>query len=134
MNSTVPVGARATASIARPWTAAAIWKTPFDPKREPIFAPRRMKAAIAKVLAVIAVPTLVAAMFRSPVMPAIETVSALTANEAWICVSTTMMRGSQDVFVVTLGCGAHDAPSSTGGTRDRRAQSRASIAAGERAR
>ena len=32
-------------------------------------------------------------------MPAIETVSALTANEAWICVSTTTMSGSHDVDV-----------------------------------
>jgi hypothetical protein len=33
-------------------------------------------------------------------MPAIDTVSAFTANEAWICVSTTTMSGSHDVFVV----------------------------------
>ena len=36
-------------------------------------------------------------MSRSVVMPAIETVSAFTANEAWICVSTTTMSGSHDV-------------------------------------
>src|SRR4051794_8699025 len=101
MKSTSPVGASAMPSIATPWMSRAIWKTPFEPNRDPILAPSRMNAAIENVPAVIAVPTLVAAMFRSVVMPAIETVSALTANDAWIWVSTTMMRGSQDVFVVT---------------------------------
>ncbi len=37
---------------------------------------------MAKVPAVIAVPTLVAGVSRSVVMPAIETVRALTANDA----------------------------------------------------
>ena len=68
------------------------------PKREPIFAPSRMNAAMANVPAVIAVPTEVAGVSRSVVMPAIETVSALTANDAWIWVSTTTMSGSHDAL------------------------------------
>lgn len=32
-------------------------------------------------------------------MPAIDTVRALTANDAWIWVSTTTMSGSQELFV-----------------------------------
>ena len=62
-----------------------------------------MNAAIANVPAVIAVPTEVAGVSRSCVMPAIDTVSALTANEAWICVRTTTMRGSHDVRGVAAG-------------------------------
>ncbi len=55
---------------------------------------------MANVPAVMAVPTDVAGVSRSVVMPAIDTVSAFTANDAWICVSTTTMSGSHDVFVV----------------------------------
>jgi len=44
-----------------------------------------------------AVATEVAAVFRSVVIPAMETVSALTASDAWICVRTTTMSGSQRI-------------------------------------
>ncbi|GAA1760668.1 hypothetical protein GCM10009747_19650 [Agromyces humatus] len=47
--------------------------------------------------AVMAVPTDVAGVSRSVVMPAIDTVNAFTANDAWICVSTTTMSGSHEV-------------------------------------
>jgi hypothetical protein len=43
-----------------------------------------MNAAMANVPAVIAVPTDVAGVSRSVVMPAIDTVRAFTANDAWI--------------------------------------------------
>ena len=52
------------------------------PNRAPIFAPSKMNAAIANVPAVIAVPTDVAGVLRSVVIPAIDTVSAFTANDA----------------------------------------------------
>jgi hypothetical protein len=97
MKSIAGLTLSATPSIASPWIARAIWNTPRVPNFEPTFAPSRMNAAIAKVPAVIAMPTEVAAVSRSVVIPAIETVSAFTANEAWICVSTTTMSGSQDV-------------------------------------
>ena len=76
----------------------AIWKTRREPNFAPTFAPSRMNAAIAKVPAVIAVPTLVAGVFSSVVIPCIETVSALTANDAWIWVRTTTISGSQEAF------------------------------------
>ena len=72
----------------------------------PSLAPRRMNAAIAKVPAVIAVPTLVAGVSRSVVMPCIETVSALTANDAWIWVRTTTMSGSQEAVWAAVDAGA----------------------------
>ena len=74
MKSIAGLTLSATPSIASPWIATAIWNTPRVPNREPIFAPSRMNAAIAKVPAVIAVPTEVAGVSRSVVMPAIETV------------------------------------------------------------
>ena len=94
MNSIAGLTLSATPSIASPWIATAIWNTPRVPNRDPIFAPSRMNAAMANVPAVIAVPTEVAGVSRSVVMPAIDTVSAFTANDAWICVSTTTMSGS----------------------------------------
>ncbi len=92
----------ATQAMAAAWIATAIWKTFRVPKRAPIFAPSRMKAAMEKVPAVIAVPTEVAGVSRSVVMPAMETVSAFTANEAWIWVSTTTISGSQEAFSAML--------------------------------
>jgi hypothetical protein len=50
--------------------------------------------------AVIAVPTLVAGVFRSVVMPCIDTVNAFTANDAWICVRTTTINGNHDAVAV----------------------------------
>ena len=97
MNSIAGLTLSATPSIASPWIATAIWNTPRVPKRDPIFAPSRMNAAMANVPAVIAVPTEVAGVSRSVVMPAIDTVSAFTANDAWICVSTTTISASHDV-------------------------------------
>lgn len=82
MNSIAGLAARATPPMARPCTTTAIWKTLRVPNFAPSLAPSRMKAAMANVLAVIAVPTVVAGVFRSVVIPAIDTVSALTANEA----------------------------------------------------
>ena len=102
MNSIAGLTLRATASIAAPWMATAIWNTPRVPNRDPTLAPSRMKAAMANVPAVIAVPTEVAGVSRSVVMPAIETVRALTANDAWICVSTTTMSGSHEVAVPVI--------------------------------
>jgi len=37
------------------------------------------------------------------VIPAIDTVSALTAKDAWIWVSTTTIRASQEVVVMAAG-------------------------------
>ena len=82
MNSMAGLWLRPTPAIAAAWIATAIWNTRRVPKREPIFAPSRMNAAMAKVPAVIAVPTEVAGVSKSLVMPAIDTVSALTANDA----------------------------------------------------
>ena len=48
-----------------------------------------------------AVPTLVAGVSRSVVIPAIDTVSAFTANDACTWVSTTTMSGSQEDFAST---------------------------------
>ena len=104
MKSMAGLTLSATPAIAAPWIATAIWKTSRVPKRAPIFAPSRMKAAMAKVPAVIAVPTEVAGVSRSVVMPAIETVSAFTANDAWIWVSTTTISGSQEAFSAMLWC------------------------------
>jgi len=49
MNSIAGVTLRATIAIAAAWIATAIWNTLRVPKRAPIFAPSRMKAAIANV-------------------------------------------------------------------------------------
>ncbi|GAA1224070.1 hypothetical protein GCM10009587_30840 [Microbacterium maritypicum] len=65
-----------------------------------------MNAAIAKVPAVMAVPTDVAGVFRSVVMPAIETVSAFTANDACTWVRTTTIRGNQEAFLDATFVGA----------------------------
>src|SRR5690349_1470938 len=96
MNSIAGLTLSATPSMASPWMATAIWNTPRVPKRDPTFAPSGMNAAMANVPAVIAVPTDVAGVSRSVVMPAIDTVSAFTANDAWICVSTTTISASHD--------------------------------------
>jgi hypothetical protein len=101
MKSIAGLKLRATPAMASAWMATAIWKTPRVPKRAPILAPSRMNAAIAKVPAVMAVPTEVAGVSRSVVMPAIETVSALTAKDAWIWVSTTTISGSHEAFSTT---------------------------------
>nr|WP_281534958.1 hypothetical protein [Cryobacterium breve] len=82
MNNIAGLTLTATAAIASPWITTAIWNTRRDPNFAPSFAPNSMNAAIANVPAVIAVPTLVAGVFRSVVMPCIDTVNAFTANDA----------------------------------------------------
>ena len=78
-----------------PWIATAIWNTPRVPNRGPTFAPSRMNAAMANVPAVMAVPTDRRGRVEVGRDARIDTVSAFTANDAWICVSTTTMSGSQ---------------------------------------
>ena len=57
MNSMAGLTLSATQAIAAAWIATAIWKTFRVPKRGADLCPSRMKAAIEKVPAVIAVPT-----------------------------------------------------------------------------
>ena len=84
-------------AAASPGTSTPIWKARRMPILAPSFAPNKMKDAMANVPVVRAVPTDVAGMFKSWVMPVMETLKAL--NDSCIWHIMTMMSGSQLAFV-----------------------------------
>ena len=84
-------------AAASPGTSTPIWKARRMPILAPSFAPNKMKDAMANVPVVRAVPTDVAGMFKSWVMPVMETLKAL--NDSCIWHIMTMMSGSQLTFV-----------------------------------